>query len=322
MEMLCSMLEQVHIQQLIFDGNCGVTETERFSPQPLAVDVTVDYPFNSIHHIAATDQLHQAIDYAHIAETVTHIGTSQSFVLLETMAEHMVSQIFEVYPASRIYLDLRKINPPIKNIQGSVGIRINRSRQEHLSVNHSEPQPAKFLLENVQRIPHGHILDLACGTGRNTIFLATQGYHVTAIDRDQEALDVLKEKANAHHLRQVSTRSVDLESGSQHFPELSPNSYDAIIVFLYLYRPIFSSLRSALKPGGLLVYETFLIDNHIQHNHPRRKEFCLQHNELLQLVSGMRVLHYHEGEQSNSHEPHSTYTAKLIAQKESPSVQA
>jgi hypothetical protein len=87
-----------------------------------------------------------------------------------------------------------------------------------------------------------------------------------------------------------------------------------IIGFFYLFRPLFAPILQALKPGGMLVYETFLIDNYFRHHHPRRWEFCLAHNELLRLTSSLRVLHYDEGEHQDSSAA-SPLTARLVAQK-------
>ena len=73
----------------------------------------------------------------------------------------------------------------------------------------------------------------------------------------------------------------------------------------------------ALKPGGILVYETFLIDNHERFNHPRRREFCLNHNELLSLFGELRVLAYREGASAPDKGP---FTAALVAQRPATSV--
>jgi aminopeptidase-like protein len=74
-----------------------------------------------------------------------------------------------------------------------------------------------------------------------------------------------------------------------------------------------------LKPNGVLIYETFTIDNYVHHRHPRRWEFCLAHNELLRLTSNLRVLSYDEGEHDGSHGPGSAFTAQLVAQQTGPS---
>ena len=65
----------------------------------------------------------------------------------------------------------------------------------------------------------------------------------------------------------------------------------------------------------MLIYETFLIDNHHQFQHPRRKEFCLEHNELLHLTHDLRVLYYEEGQHEDHTGPQQTFTARLVAQK-------
>jgi hypothetical protein len=67
------------------------------------------------------------------------------------------------------------------------------------------------------------------------------------------------------------------------------------------------------------VYETFLIENHLRNQHPRRKEFCLAGNELLRLTSGLRVLHYDERgrRDGGAHGGEGvTYTARLLAQRD------
>ena len=92
-----------------------------------------------------------------------------------------------------------------------------------------------------------------------------------------------------------------------------------IVVFFYLHRALFPSLIESLKPNGVLIYETFTIDNYLRHRHPRRWEFCLAHNELLRLTSTLRVLSYDEGKHDGGHEPGPTFTAQLVAQRASPS---
>ena len=137
-----------------------------------------------------------------------------------------------------------------------------------------------------------------------------------AIDRNQEALESALTQSQARQISTLTTQVIDLETNPQKAPSLGTNVYDGIIVFFYLFRPLFPSLIQALKPGGILLYETFLIDNHHHYQHPRRTEFCLNHNELLSFNASLRVLHYHEGIQE--HDPAASqapYTAQLVAQK-------
>jgi SAM-dependent methyltransferase len=97
-------------------------------------------------------------------------------------------------------------------------------------------------------------LDLACGAGRNSLFLARLGYRVDAWDISDTALDLL-----AHELRgiantlDVEPRRVDLEGF-----DLQPRQYDLVLNAHYLDRALFPALIETLRPGGLLLVHTFL----------------------------------------------------------------
>jgi SAM-dependent methyltransferase len=159
------------------------------------------------------------------------------------------------------------------------------------------------------------VLDVAAGHGRHSLFLASHGYHVDAIDRDGNALEQLSAAAQARTLTAITTRTVDLEQPSPYEPDLGKDTYDVIIVFFYLYRSLFPYLIDALKPGGVLVYETFTIDNYFHHQHPKRWEFCLAPNELLRLTSSLHILHYDEGGHADDRTSRLAYTAQLVAHK-------
>ena len=148
--------------------------------------------------------------------------------------------------------------------------------------------------------------------------MASQGYDVIGLDRDEHKLATLTRKAQEHHIPNLSTWKADLERDPESPFSLGNQEYDGILVFFYLFRPLFPSLLQALKPGGVLIYETFLIDNHERYQHPRRKEFCLEHNELLHLTQPLRVLHYQEGSHSASPHHGPAITARLVAQKPCP----
>jgi hypothetical protein len=108
-----------------------------------------------------------------------------------------------------------------------------------------------------------------------------------------------------------------LERRTDDRPEFPVNAYDAIVVCFYLHRPLFPWLVEALKPQGVLLYETFTIDNYVRYRHPRRWEFCLAQNELLRLTSSLRVLSYDEGEHDGGPGIGSVFTAQLVAQNPS-----
>ena len=171
-------------------------------------------------------------------------------------------------------------------------------------------------MEQLPLLPKGTALDVATGRGRNALYLAAQGYAVEAIDRNEQALAELAATARQRNLTNLAVRHLDLEADPDSPPDFPKERYDVILGFFYLYRPLFRPLLQALKPGGMLVYETFLIDNHLRGRHPRRREFCLSHNELLRLTTGLRILHYDEGEHEGADSDEPAFTARLLAQRE------
>ena len=176
--------------------------------------------------------------------------------------------------------------------------------------------PSRLLVEYEPLLPRGIALDVAAGSGRNTSYLAEHGFTVHAIDRNPELLRELQMTAHDRHLLHVTTEVVDLEG--EPFPHyvLPQATYDVVIVFFYLFRPLFPLLVHTLKPGGMLLYETFLIDNYLRYQRPRHQEFCLAHGELRMRVPGLHVLHYDEGVRQGKDGKGETYTARLLAQKE------
>jgi dihydroneopterin aldolase len=311
------MSDHLTIKGLEFQGHIGITAEERRDPQPIGIDVELDYPEGAMTNASETDDIARAVDYARVSARMVEIGLSREFRLLETLADEITAALFAEFPIAGIRLWVKKLIPPIKNIRESVGVRIERQRPSKRRSSESSPSPqgeampTPFLITHVQQLPKGTALDVAAGRGRNTVFLASQGFAVEAIDRDEEGLAALQRAVRERNLT-VTVRAVDLEINAT----LPKEHYDAVIVFFYLQRNLFPELISALRPGGMLMYETFLIDNHLRHNHPRRREFCLEHNELLRLIDGLRVIHYDEGTHESSHGNDPVFTARLLAVKE------
>ncbi|HSA62708.1 MAG TPA: dihydroneopterin aldolase [Nitrospiraceae bacterium] len=305
------MSGQIIIERLEFRGRCGVTAEERARPQPLAVDLELDCQLESA---GLSDDLAHTIDYAKVAQRVVEVGTAQDSCLLEAMAERLLAMLFDEFPVERVKLWVRKLHPPITYVTGSVGVTVERTKLTQ-QLQHAEPAPARFLVQQLHRLPKGKVLDVAAGSGRHSLFLASQGYQVEAIDRDGQALAQLSAAAGKRNLSALTTRTIDLEQPAPYEPDLGKERYDVIVVFFYLYRSLFPYLIEALKPGGVLVYETFTIDNYFHHKHPKRWEFCLAHNELLRLTSSLHVLHYDEGGHAGSQATDPVYTAQLVAHK-------
>lgn len=119
------------------------------------------------------------------------------------------------------------------------------------------------------------MLDLACGNGRHARLLASLGYRVEAADRNAEAL------AGLANVPRIATHIVDLER-SDSWP-YAPERFDGIVVTNYLFRPRFDELVTSLKPGGVLIYETFMVGNE-RFGKPSNPDFLLRPNELLDRV--------------------------------------
>lgn len=182
---------------------------------------------------------------------------------------------------------------------------------------HPSQTPAPLLLKYLHALPKGRALDFACGYGRNAFFLASKGWTVTGFDRDEAAVTFCNEKAKKEDLN-FSARCADLE---KEIP-FSDTSFDLLACFYYLDRNIIPDLKRALKIGGAIVYETFLIDQHLQFGKPSRRAFCWDHDELLRQFSDFRILFYHEGMIDAKGRPvealpdaDGTWVAQLIAQR-------
>jgi dihydroneopterin aldolase len=310
------MAGKIIIERLEFQGCCGVTPEERRRPQPLAVDLELDC---QIEPAATSDDIQHTVDYAHVADRVIEIGTTQGCALLETFSEQLLTMLFAEFPIERAKIWLRKLAPPLAHAIGSVGVQLDRSRLAH-QIQDVGPTPARFLTQELHRLPKGKALDVAAGSGRNALYLASQGYQVDAMDRDEQAMAQLAATAKQRNFPNLHVRTVDLERTTDERPEFPKQEYDLIVVFFYLHRPLFPALIESLKPNGVLIYETFTIDNYIRHRHPRRWEFCLAHNELLRLTSTLRVLSYDEDEHDGSYGQGSVFTARLIAQQAGPCI--
>lgn len=134
---------------------------------------------------------------------------------------------------------------------------------------------------------HGEVLDLACGGGRHARWLAQRGFRVEAVDRDGVALELID---GAPH---VVTREADLEQGPWPY---AGRRFDGIVVTNYLYRPRLGMLLDSLSPGGVLIYETFMLGNE-RFGKPSNPEFLLRPGELMaRLGDGYTVVAFEQGE--------------------------
>lgn len=151
-------------------------------------------------------------------------------------------------------------------------------------------QPSKFLEENIRLLPIGRALDIAMGSGRNAVYLAQMGFDVQGVDISTEAVNdalVLARELNVVIMAEV----IDLESGFH----IKKGYYDVIICFNYLQRSLIPQIKDGLRPGGMIVYETFIMEQATLFGKPKNPDFLLEHNELLEMFRDFRCLRYREG---------------------------
>jgi SAM-dependent methyltransferase len=152
---------------------------------------------------------------------------------------------------------------------------------------HGAEAPSAWVLRFAARVaPGSRVLDVACGRGRHARLFAEQGCVVDAVDIDAEAGAALAQVPG------VRFRRADLEAGPWPY---AGQRFDAIVVTHYLHRPLLPVLAEALAPGGLLIYETFMV-GHQRFGKPTNPAFLLRPRELLDAFGAvLAVLAFEEG---------------------------
>ncbi|MDC9724867.1 MAG: class I SAM-dependent methyltransferase [Gammaproteobacteria bacterium] len=164
-----------------------------------------------------------------------------------------------------------------------------QSKWDHIySQKTAEPTASLVLTENKHLLPsQGSALDLACGQGGNARLLAGAGLDVLAWDlspvaikqlRDFTALNALSIDAQVHDVLEFPPKA---------------NSLDVLVVSFFLDRSLCPKLIDAVKPGGLMFYQTYCQEK-VNEQGPKNPEFLLADNELLALFSSMKVRVYRE----------------------------
>jgi SAM-dependent methyltransferase len=156
-------------------------------------------------------------------------------------------------------------------------------------------RPAQLLRDHVSLLTDnllpGPVLDMACGDGRNGIFLATHNLPVICCDNSQAALERARKSAAEQEVT-VTLWQVNLEQeGVNPLPD---DCYGGVLVFHYLHRPLIPCIKKALKQGGILIYETFTIEQP-KFGKPYNPDFLLRPKELFEWFNQWEVIHYFEG---------------------------
>lgn len=151
-------------------------------------------------------------------------------------------------------------------------------------------KPSPWLAENCHHIPAGgSVFDAAMGTGRNAVFLAMRGYRVAGEDILPDAI------AKARSLAEVNGVIVDARVGDLTRPDPMPQAaYDGVLVFNYLDRALFPALERVLAPGGVLIYETFIVGQE-KLGSPKNPDYLLEPGELREAFPKLGIVEYAEG---------------------------
>jgi tellurite methyltransferase len=151
-------------------------------------------------------------------------------------------------------------------------------------------EPADFLAQNVDKLPKGRALDIAAGEGRNAVFLAKKGFLVEAVDISTVGLRKAQQLAVENRCK-IQTVNADLNKY-----HIKPNNYQVILNFYYLQRNLIPQIKTGLKKGGMVIFESYTIEqlkNKLEGGW--EKEYLLQPGELRQaFAQGFEIIHYSE----------------------------
>ena len=150
--------------------------------------------------------------------------------------------------------------------------------------------PAKFLAENFDYLPPGsRVLDMGMGEGRNAVFLAQKGHHVTGVDISSVAIKKSRMLAKEFG---VKVKGIVATLNKYNIPE---GSFDAIICFYYVDRSLVNKMKKWLKPGGVIIYEAYTEQQKNLKDHTKyADDQYLSARELLTMFDGMSILKYEE----------------------------
>jgi SAM-dependent methyltransferase len=113
----------------------------------------------------------------------------------------------------------------------------------------SEDAPTRLVVETAGKLAPGTAIDLACGAGRHAVYLAEQGWTVTAVDGSEKAVELVERRCAARGL-EVHTKVADLTDPNF---TMQPDTFDLILIAYYLQRDLFARVKAAVRPGGVIV---------------------------------------------------------------------
>jgi SAM-dependent methyltransferase len=165
-------------------------------------------------------------------------------------------------------------------------------------------EPTRLLTQTASELNPGSALDLACGTGRNALWLAEHGWRVAAVDGAEAAIAMLRDRASISGL-DIDARTADLTKGEY---QIEPEAWDLIAICYYLQRDLFEPAKRGLAEGGVLVAIV-----HIAAQGEAPTEHRLAPGELLRYFEGLEILHHYEGMPNDA--AHRRTVAEVVARR-------
>jgi tellurite methyltransferase len=179
--------------------------------------------------------------------------------------------------------------------------------QRYAEDSYRKTNPVTLLEDWLPKLPVGKALDVACGAGRNALFLAHAGFDVDAIDISREGLN--KARANAESQGfDINWIERDLDQ-----PYTFDDDYDLIVVMWYVNLPLITRLCDHLAPGGFMLCEEHLMTDE-EVIGPRTSNFRVAPGALRDAVSGLEVLHYEESIEATE-EGEQVASARVVAKR-------
>ncbi|WP_294954711.1 methyltransferase domain-containing protein [Sulfurovum sp.] len=164
-------------------------------------------------------------------------------------------------------------------------------------------KPVAFITQYAKSAAGSRALDIACGMGRNSKYLASEGFEVDALDISSVAIESLR------GIRHIYPKEVDLD-----VCEFPVETYDLIICTYFLKRALFPQIIKALKPGGIFLYQTFVYHPDNERN-PSNRSFLLEEGELeAAFAHDLDIIHLREYWDIDSNGKKS-FKAEIVAEK-------
>lgn len=157
---------------------------------------------------------------------------------------------------------------------------------ERQSIQELNEQPHPLVVGIAAKLNPGRALDVACGVGRHSIYLAERDWQVTAVDYSKVAIEILANRARELGI-QLDARLADLETGEF---MIEPEAYDLIVNCHYLQRDLFPAIKAGVRVGGVVIAVIAMEDDDPQVK-PMSPAFLLQPGELRAQFAGWELVH-------------------------------